>query len=151
MASAKVLLIGGGGRESALAWKLAQSSQVEKVFVAPGNAGTNDGRKMENVGEFSQSVVFIIYSSSLSVSLYDKQHDVKRLKEHEYVFDCFGIADPCESIECYAELNYLTESESRLSVHFSYWYLKSTYLFFETLKKNKKMHAQFWLNVMLNC
>ena len=53
MASAKVLLIGGGGRESALAWKLAQSSQVEKVFVAPGNAGTNDGRKMENVGEFS--------------------------------------------------------------------------------------------------
>ena len=68
MASAKVLLIGGGGRESALAWKLAQSSQVEKVFVAPGNAGTNDGRKMENVGEFSQSVVFIAVAYHCMIS-----------------------------------------------------------------------------------
>ena len=34
----KVLMIGGGGREHALAWKLAQSTQVEQVFVAPGNA-----------------------------------------------------------------------------------------------------------------
>lgn len=37
---AKVLVIGSGGREHALAWKLSQSEQVEKVFVAPGNAGT---------------------------------------------------------------------------------------------------------------
>lgn len=36
----KVLVIGGGGREHALAWKLAQSVGVEQVFVAPGNAGT---------------------------------------------------------------------------------------------------------------
>jgi phosphoribosylamine--glycine ligase len=36
----KILVIGGGGREHALAWKAAQSSQVTKVFVAPGNAGT---------------------------------------------------------------------------------------------------------------
>lgn len=36
----KVLVIGGGGREHALAWKLAQSSKVSKVFIAPGNAGT---------------------------------------------------------------------------------------------------------------
>jgi phosphoribosylamine--glycine ligase len=36
----KVLIIGGGGREHALAWKLAQSPRVTKVFVAPGNAGT---------------------------------------------------------------------------------------------------------------
>ncbi len=36
----KVLVIGGGGREHALAWKLAQSSRVTNVFVAPGNAGT---------------------------------------------------------------------------------------------------------------
>jgi phosphoribosylamine--glycine ligase len=35
-----VLVIGGGGREHALAWKLAQSPRVGKVFVAPGNAGT---------------------------------------------------------------------------------------------------------------
>ena len=36
----KVLIIGSGGREHALAWKIAQSNRVEKVFVAPGNAGT---------------------------------------------------------------------------------------------------------------
>ncbi len=44
-----VLVIGGGGREHALAWKAAQSTQVEKVFVAPGNAGTATEDKLENV------------------------------------------------------------------------------------------------------
>lgn len=45
----KVLVIGGGGREHALAWKAAQSSKVSKVFVAPGNAGTALEDKLENV------------------------------------------------------------------------------------------------------
>ncbi|WP_281644620.1 phosphoribosylamine--glycine ligase [Bacteroides zoogleoformans] len=36
----KILLVGSGGREHALAWKIAQSPQVEKLFIAPGNAGT---------------------------------------------------------------------------------------------------------------
>lgn len=36
----EVLVIGGGGREQALAWKLAQSSQVDKIYVAPGNGGS---------------------------------------------------------------------------------------------------------------
>ncbi|MBR6481489.1 MAG: phosphoribosylamine--glycine ligase, partial [Thermoguttaceae bacterium] len=36
----KVLVIGNGGREHALAWKLGQSRKVDKVYVAPGNAGT---------------------------------------------------------------------------------------------------------------
>jgi len=35
-----ILLVGGGGREHALAWKMAQSPQLEKLFIAPGNAGT---------------------------------------------------------------------------------------------------------------
>ncbi|MBU0733591.1 MAG: phosphoribosylamine--glycine ligase [Proteobacteria bacterium] len=45
----KILMIGGGGREHALAWKAAQSSQVERVFVAPGNAGTAGEPKVENI------------------------------------------------------------------------------------------------------
>lgn len=45
----KVLVIGGGGREHALAWKLAQSSRVQKVFVAPGNAGTAGEEGVENI------------------------------------------------------------------------------------------------------
>jgi len=44
----QVLVIGGGGREHALAWKTAQSPQVDKVFVAPGNAGTALEAKLEN-------------------------------------------------------------------------------------------------------
>ena len=45
----KVLVIGSGGREHALAWKAAQSAQVTQVFVAPGNAGTAIEPKLENV------------------------------------------------------------------------------------------------------
>lgn len=45
----KVLVIGGGGREHALAWKAAQSANVSKVYVAPGNAGTATEDKLENV------------------------------------------------------------------------------------------------------
>ena len=45
----KVLIIGSGGREHALAWKAAQSPSVDKIFVAPGNAGTAREAKMENV------------------------------------------------------------------------------------------------------
>jgi phosphoribosylamine--glycine ligase len=44
-----VLIIGSGGREHALAWKVAQDARVEKVFVAPGNAGTSTEAKCENV------------------------------------------------------------------------------------------------------
>jgi phosphoribosylamine--glycine ligase len=44
-----ILIIGGGGREHALAWKVAQSPQVSRVFVAPGNAGTAQEPGMENV------------------------------------------------------------------------------------------------------
>ena len=45
----KVLIIGGGGREHALAWKAAQSPLVKKVFVAPGNAGTAREPGIENI------------------------------------------------------------------------------------------------------
>src|SRR5574343_1723786 len=45
----KVLVIGGGGREHALAWKLAQSPKVQQVFVAPGNGGTARDKNLVNV------------------------------------------------------------------------------------------------------
>ena len=45
----KLLVIGAGGREHALGWKLAQSPRVSKVFVAPGNAGTARESGLENV------------------------------------------------------------------------------------------------------
>ena len=45
----KILVIGGGGREHALAWKAAQAESVEQVFVAPGNAGTSLEAKLSNV------------------------------------------------------------------------------------------------------
>jgi len=45
----RVLVIGGGGREHAIAWKAAASDMVEKVFVAPGNAGTEREMGVENV------------------------------------------------------------------------------------------------------
>ncbi len=45
----KVLVIGSGGREHALAWKLAQSARVDEVLVAPGNAGTAHEAKCRNV------------------------------------------------------------------------------------------------------
>ncbi|UZD55989.1 phosphoribosylamine--glycine ligase [Caldimonas aquatica] len=45
----KVLVIGGGGREHALAWKLAQSERVQRVYVAPGNGGTALDARLQNV------------------------------------------------------------------------------------------------------
>ena len=45
----KILVIGSGGREHALAWKAAQSPLVDQVIVAPGNAGTALENNIENV------------------------------------------------------------------------------------------------------
>ncbi|MCW8956292.1 MAG: phosphoribosylamine--glycine ligase, partial [Gammaproteobacteria bacterium] len=52
----KVLIVGGGGREHALAWKAAQSEQVEIVYVAPGNAGTAREAKMENIAISAEDI-----------------------------------------------------------------------------------------------
>ena len=45
----KILVVGSGGREHALAWKCAASANVDKVFVAPGNGGTDRESKLENI------------------------------------------------------------------------------------------------------
>jgi phosphoribosylamine--glycine ligase len=56
----KLLVIGSGGREHAVAWKLAQSPRVQKVFVAPGNGGTATENGLENLplSDFSQLISF---------------------------------------------------------------------------------------------
>ena len=52
----KILVIGGGGREHALAWKVAQSARVDKVYVAPGNAGTAGENRLENVAVDAEDI-----------------------------------------------------------------------------------------------
>ena len=58
----KILLLGSGGREHALAWKIAQSAKCEKLFIAPGNAGTsNCGENVAiGVNEFDKLKDFVI-------------------------------------------------------------------------------------------
>ena len=51
----KILIIGSGGREHSLAWKAAQSANVEAVYVAPGNAGTADVMDFESLANFAES------------------------------------------------------------------------------------------------
>ena len=45
----KILVVGSGGREHALAWRLAQAPGLQKVYVAPGNAGTAREQELENL------------------------------------------------------------------------------------------------------
>ena len=45
----KILIIGNGGREHAIAWKLSQSSQVKQIFCTPGNGGTATMAKCQNI------------------------------------------------------------------------------------------------------
>lgn len=66
----KILLIGSGGREHALAWKLAQSPKVEKVVVAPGNAGTALEPKVENIAIDAEDIEgLLVYAKNNDVDL----------------------------------------------------------------------------------
>ncbi|WP_305813001.1 phosphoribosylamine--glycine ligase [Photobacterium leiognathi] len=56
----KVLIIGNGGREHALGWKVAQNPQVETVFIAPGNAGTALEPKLENVAIGVEDIAVLV-------------------------------------------------------------------------------------------
>lgn len=58
----RILLLGGGGREHALAWKIAQSPKLEKLFIAPGNAGTSQvGENVNiNVCDFDAISLFVL-------------------------------------------------------------------------------------------
>jgi phosphoribosylamine---glycine ligase len=56
----KVLVVGGGGREHALAWKIAQSSKVSRVYVAPGNAGTAREAKVANAPVAAEDIAGLV-------------------------------------------------------------------------------------------
>jgi phosphoribosylamine--glycine ligase len=65
-----ILIIGSGGREHALAWKAAQSPHAEKVFVAPGNAGTALEAKLENIEIGVESIdELIAFAKSQQIGL----------------------------------------------------------------------------------
>lgn len=66
----KILIVGGGGREHALAWKAAQSAGVDRVYVAPGNAGTAKEPNMENVMVSAESIEELIaFAKNKSIDL----------------------------------------------------------------------------------
>ena len=72
----KVLIIGSGGREHAIAWKVAQSPKVEKIYCAPGNAGIAEYAECVAIGamEFEKLAAFA--------------------KEHEVDLTVVGMDDP---------------------------------------------------------
>ena len=66
----KVLVIGGGGREHALAWKAAQSPGVSKVYVAPGNAGTATENHLQNIDVGAEDIdALLAFARQESVDL----------------------------------------------------------------------------------
>ena len=64
----KVLIIGRGGREHTLAWKVAQSNKVEKVFVAPGNDGMKDVASLIDIDE-SDIANLVIFAKNEGIAL----------------------------------------------------------------------------------
>ncbi|TRZ10499.1 hypothetical protein HGM15179_016612 [Zosterops borbonicus] len=81
----RVLVIGSGGREHALAWKLAQSSHIKHVFVAPGNAGTADNGKIFNSA--------VLVSNHTIVTQFCKDHNIGLVLVGPEALLAAGIAD----------------------------------------------------------
>lgn len=66
----KVLIVGSGGREHALAWKAAQSPKVEQVYVAPGNAGTAHEARVSNVAIPAEDIPALVrYATQYKIDL----------------------------------------------------------------------------------
>jgi phosphoribosylamine--glycine ligase len=85
----RVLLIGSGGREHALAWKMAQSSQLEELFIAPGNAGTRQHGKNVSLNplDFKAVKSFVLEQRISLVVVGPEEPLVKGIHD-------FFIADP---------------------------------------------------------
>uniref|UniRef100_A0A669QRX1 ATP-grasp domain-containing protein n=1 Tax=Phasianus colchicus TaxID=9054 RepID=A0A669QRX1_PHACC len=91
----RVLVIGSGGREHALAWKLAQSPHVKQVFVAPGNAGT------ANSGKISNSAVLV--SNHTIVTQFCKDHNIGLVVVGQETLLAAGIVDDLQAagVRCF--------------------------------------------------
>lgn len=83
----KVLVIGNGGREHALTWKLAQSSRVDRVFVAPGNAGTlEDGENVPISATDIQGLVKFAKQNAIGLTVVGPEAPL-----------CLGVVDAFQS------------------------------------------------------
>lgn len=91
-----ILLIGGGGREHALAWKLSQSTRVETIFCAPGNGATGNVRKAVNVPHLSPD-------SHADLLVFAKKSNIDLVVVGPEVPLAAGIVDVFESngIQCF--------------------------------------------------
>ncbi|XP_030918486.1 trifunctional purine biosynthetic protein adenosine-3 isoform X2 [Geospiza fortis] len=105
----RVLVIGSGGREHALAWKLAQSPRVKHVFVAPGNAGTADN------GKISNSAVPV--SDHAAVAQFCRDQDVRLVVVGPEVPLAAGIVDDLTAagIKCFGPTAKAAQLESSKS------------------------------------
>lgn len=89
----KVLIVGGGGREHALAWKAAQSPRVDRVFVAPGNAGTAAEQKTENIAVGAEDIPALVdFAKTKSVDLTIVGPEVPLVQGIVDVFSQHGLA-----------------------------------------------------------
>ena len=101
----KVLVVGSGGREHALAWKAARSKKVEKVFVAPGNAGTAREDKAENIDIGSGDVEALVrFAKDSGVRLTIVGPEMPLVKGIRDAFDeaglsCFGPSAKASQLE----------------------------------------------------
>ena len=73
----KVLIVGSGGREHAIAWKVAQSPKVDKIYCAPGNAGIAEYAECVDIAamEFDKLVAFAMIRWSAVLSMRLRQRD----------------------------------------------------------------------------
>ena len=84
----KILLLGSGGREHALAWKIAQSEKCEKLYIAPGNAGTGNCGENANIGvnEFDKIKDFV-YINKVDMVVVGPEDPLVKGIYHEFAND----------------------------------------------------------------
>ena len=88
----KVLVVGGGGREHALSWKISQSPKVSQVFVAPGNGGTELEPKLTNVSIEADDI------DGLARFALDENINLTIIGSDNCEIDIFIKRKPCKSI-----------------------------------------------------